>query len=220
MVGSAWGVTTWMQDSRIADAADAVSLGGQPYVRKVNDDVTWSLGTPLLYANFAEVEDDDQWSGGFDGVVERALGHGLFIGAHGALLDHYAEALDDNSFLSFSGGPYVGLTRSVTERLALTAMVLTEGIATEKAEDTWYVACGGGASYRLTGAVSANLFGLYYTNMDTYTDDEDRDFVEVGVGLEAALSEQTAVQCDISTFCCAHDIERSTMVTLGLTRAF
>lgn len=44
--------------------------------------------------------------------------------------------------------------------------------------------------------------------------------VDVGVGLEAALSEQTAVECDISTLCCAHDIERSTMVTLGLTHAF
>lgn len=215
---SAWGINTWGEDWSAADE-EGLSLTVLPYFQGGDECTSFSVGLPLFWTTIEDMASDDYYAFGVDGTVRHELGGGAFVGAHAALIDNYNDLLDDNEFISAVGGPFAGVAVPLSERLVATCAVISEGIYTEKADATWYVAGGVGLSALVVDNVAVHVHGLYYRNMDTYNSGDDSDFVDVGGAVEVLVGERTSVSVGLGTVLNAEDYD-SIVASIGLRQSF
>jgi hypothetical protein len=210
------GLQAWGDDWEL-DEEDGINLAVNPYYCGGNETTQYSIGLPLFWTSIDEMESDSFWAVALDSMVRQELGGGFFVGGHLAGVSNYAEMLDDNQFFSLAGGPFAGWAVPVSERIVASCAVLSEGIYTEKADATWYVSGGVGVSALLHDGIVLHLFGSYYRTMDTYTEDDDADFFDLGGALDFAVGERTCLSIGASTISGADGAD-SVTVSIGIRR--
>jgi hypothetical protein len=210
------GIQAWGDDWEL-DEEDGLNLAVNPYYYGGNETTKYSVGLPLFWTSIDEMESDSFWAVALDGMVQQDLGGGVFVGGHLAGVSNYAEMLEDNQFFSVSGGPFVGWAVPVSERIVATCAVSSEGVYTEKADATWFVAGGVGVSALVYDGVVLHVYGSYYRTMDTYDEDDDADFFDVGGAVDVSLGERTCLTIGASTISGADGADAVTF-SVGIRR--